>query len=97
MYGNLAIQEFSSKWVMVMLPYRGGGRAACSGGWGILMTHSDGLVTIQIIAFKYVMASVNHTDTTDIKNRSWQVCHTLRFYCFKTLIALKIKCFLNLA
>ncbi len=43
---------------MVMLPYRGGGgRAACSGGWGSLMTHSAGFVTTQSIAFKYVMAS----------------------------------------
>jgi hypothetical protein len=32
-YGKLTILKFSSKWVKVMLPYRGG-RAACSGGWG---------------------------------------------------------------
>ncbi len=28
----------------------GGGRAACSGGWGSLMTHSAGFVTTQSIA-----------------------------------------------
>jgi hypothetical protein len=33
-YGNLTILKFSFKWVKVMLPYTGGGRAACSGGWG---------------------------------------------------------------
>ncbi len=32
-YGNLTILEFSSKWVKVLLPYRGR-RAACSRGWG---------------------------------------------------------------
>jgi hypothetical protein len=35
-----------------LLPYRGG-RAACSWGWGgSLMTHSDGYVTTESIAFK---------------------------------------------
>ena len=33
-----------------------GGRAACSGGEGSLMTHSAGSVTTQCIAVKYVMA-----------------------------------------
>jgi hypothetical protein len=30
----LTIQEISFKWVNVMLSYKEGGRAACSGGWG---------------------------------------------------------------
>jgi hypothetical protein len=34
-----------------------GGRAACSGGGGSLMTHSAGSVDTQRKAFKYVMAS----------------------------------------
>ncbi len=54
------IQEFSFKWVKVMLPYKvaegclkgGGGR-----GGGIVMTHTAGSVTIQSIAFKYVIDS----------------------------------------
>jgi hypothetical protein len=32
-YGNLAIAEFLSKWVKVMLPYRGGGD--CCLLWGV--------------------------------------------------------------
>jgi hypothetical protein len=34
-----------------------GGRAASSGGWGSLMTHSGSSLTTQRKAFKYVMAS----------------------------------------
>ncbi len=49
-YGNLAILEFSSKWVKVLLPYTGEGGLHCSGGgWGggcSLMIHSAGSVTI---------------------------------------------------
>ncbi len=57
-YDNLTILEFSSKWVKVMLPYRGG-RAALPvvRGGRSLMTHSAGSVTILSIAFKYVTAS----------------------------------------
>ena len=56
-YGNLTILEFSSKWVMVMLPYREGGGLPVMGGGGSLMTHSAGSVTTQRKAFIYVMAS----------------------------------------
>ena len=49
-----------------MLPYREGGGLPAVGGGGSLMTHSAGSV-------------LNHTGTPDILNRSWQVCHTLRF------------------
>jgi hypothetical protein len=71
-----------------------GGRAACNGGGGSLMTHSAGFVTTQRKAFKYVnmLWLLNHTGTPDILNRSWQVCHTLTFTFLKTLIALKLKC-----
>jgi hypothetical protein len=55
-----------------------GGRAACSGSGGNLMTHSAGSVT-------------THTGTLDISNKSWQVCHALRFTFCKALIALKLK------
>jgi hypothetical protein len=82
------ILEFSSKWVKVMLPYREGGGLPVVGVGGSLMTHSAGSVTTQKKAFKYVMASKPYS-TPDISNRSWQVCHTLRFTFFKTLIALK--------
>jgi hypothetical protein len=34
-----------------------GGRAACSGGGGSLMTHSAGSLTTQRKEFKYVMAA----------------------------------------
>ncbi len=33
------------------------GWAACSGGWGNLMTHGAGSATTQSIALKYVIAS----------------------------------------
>jgi hypothetical protein len=82
-YGNLTILEYSSKWVKVMLPYREGGRDS-------LMTHGAGSVTTQRKAFKYVMASEPYRNTSYF-NRSWQVCHTLSFTFFKTLIALKLK------
>jgi hypothetical protein len=55
-YGNLTIQEFSFKWVKVMLPYKVGGGPVVGGG-GSVMTHTAGSVTTQRIAFKYVMAS----------------------------------------
>jgi hypothetical protein len=41
---------------------RGGG-AACCGNGGSLMTHGDGSVTTQSIAFKYVMASEPYRNT----------------------------------
>jgi hypothetical protein len=65
------------------------------GGGGSVMTHTAGSVTTQSIAFKYVMASEPYrvTGTPDNQNRRWQVCHTLKFPFFKTLIALKVKCF----
>jgi hypothetical protein len=47
--GNAAIQS--------------GGRAACCGGGGSVMTHTDGSVTTQSIAFKYVMASEPYGNT----------------------------------
>ncbi len=91
-YGNLTILEFFSKWVKVMLPYRAGGGLPVVGDGGSLMTHSASSVTTQKKAIKYVMASEPYWySTPDISNRSWQVCHTLRFTFFKTLIALKIK------
>jgi len=37
-YGNLTIQEFSFKWVKVMLPYKVGGLPI--GGGGSLMSHT---------------------------------------------------------
>jgi hypothetical protein len=35
----------------------GGGKVACRGGWGSLMTHCVASVTTQSTAFKYVMVS----------------------------------------
>ncbi len=89
-HGNLTILEFSSKWVKVMMPYREGGGLPVVGGGGSQMTHSAGSVATLRKAFKYVMAS-ELTGTPDISNRTWQVCHTLRFTFFKTLIAMKLK------
>ncbi len=51
--GNAAIQS--------------GGRAACSGGGGIVMTHTAGCVTTQSVAFKYVMASEPYRNTWYLK------------------------------
>ncbi len=51
------MQEFSVKWVKVMLPYKVGGVLPVVGGGGSAMTHTAGSVTSQSIAFKYVMAS----------------------------------------
>jgi hypothetical protein len=39
------------------------GRAAYSGGWGSLMTHTAGSVTMQSIAFKCVMAFEPYKNT----------------------------------
>jgi hypothetical protein len=89
-YGNLTILEFSYKWVKVMLPYREGGGLPVVGGGGSLMTHSAGSVTTQK-KHSNMWWLLNHTGTPDISNRTWQVCHTLRFTFFKTLIALKLK------
>ncbi len=62
--GNLTILEFSSKWVKVMLPYRGGGGGLpVLGGEESLMTHSAGSITIQSIALKQVMASDSYRYT----------------------------------
>jgi hypothetical protein len=47
--GNAAIQS--------------GGRAACSGGEGSVMTHTAGSVTTKSIAFKYVMAFEPYRNT----------------------------------
>ncbi len=44
-----------------------GGRAACSGGRGSVMTHTAGSVTTQSIAFKYVMASEPYRKTWYLK------------------------------
>jgi hypothetical protein len=51
-YGNLTIEEFSFKWVKVMLPYKVGGGLPVVGVGGIVMTHTAGSVTSQSIAFK---------------------------------------------
>jgi hypothetical protein len=56
-FEHKTIKEFSSKWVKVMLPYRGGGGLPTVGGGSSLMTNSADFVTTQSIAFKYVMAS----------------------------------------
>jgi hypothetical protein len=64
----------------------GGGGLPFVGGVGSLMTHSAGFVTTQSIAFKYVMASVPSRYTmAGLLN--------ITLYFFKTLIALKVKCF----
>jgi hypothetical protein len=63
MYGNLTIQEFSFKWVKVMLPYKVEGGLPVVGGGGSVMTHTAGSVTTQSIAFKYVMASEPYRNT----------------------------------
>jgi hypothetical protein len=39
-----------------MLPYKVGGGLPVEGGGGTVVTHTDGSVTTQSIAFKYVMA-----------------------------------------
>ncbi len=39
-YGNLTIQEFSFKWVKVMLLYKVGGGLPLVGGGGSVMTHT---------------------------------------------------------
>ncbi len=44
-----------------------GGRAACSGGGGSLMTHTTGSVSTQSIALKYVMASEPYRNTWYLK------------------------------
>ena len=44
-----------------------GGRAACSGGGGSLMTHSAGSVTTQRTALKHVMASEPYRYTWYLK------------------------------
>jgi hypothetical protein len=59
-------------------------------GWGggadDSMTRSAGSVTIQSITFKYMIAFEPYMYCIpDIYNRSWQVCHTLRFTFFKHL------------
>jgi hypothetical protein len=84
-YGNLTILEFSSKWVKVILLYRGGRLSVVRGG-GSLMTHRAGSVSTQSI-FSNMRWLLNHTGTPDIYNRLWQVSHTLR------LTFLKTKCF----
>jgi hypothetical protein len=89
-YGNLTILEFSSKWVKVLLPYREGGGLPVVGVGAVWW-----LIVLALITPKRKHSNMwwllNHTGTPDISNRSWQVCHTLRFTFFKTLIALKLE------
>jgi hypothetical protein len=51
--GNAAIQR--------------GGRVACSGGGGSVVTHTAGSVTTQSISFKYVMAFKPYRTTWYLK------------------------------
>jgi hypothetical protein len=52
MYGNLILQEFSFKWVKVMLAFKVGGGLPVAGGGGSVMTHTAFSVTTQSITFK---------------------------------------------
>ncbi len=61
-------------------------------GVGSLMNHGAGSVNSQSIELIYVMASEPYRYPWYLK-QSWQVCHTLRFTLYKTLIALKVKFF----
>ncbi len=62
-FGNFTIQEFSFKWMKVMLPYKVGGGLPVVGGGGSVLTHTAGSVTSHSIAFKYVMASEPYRNT----------------------------------
>jgi hypothetical protein len=66
-HGNLTTQEFSFKWVKVMLPYKVGGGLPVVGSEGGVMTHTAGSVNTQSIAFKYVMASEPYRNTLSLK------------------------------
>ncbi len=57
------MQEFSFKWVKVMLPYKVGGGLPIMGGGGSVMTHTAGSVTTRSIALKYVMAFEPYRNT----------------------------------
>jgi hypothetical protein len=67
MYGNFTIQEFSFKWVKVMLPYKVGGELPVVRGGGSVVTRTAGSVTTQSIAFKYVMAFKPYRTTRYLK------------------------------
>ncbi len=62
------------------------------GGWGSLMTHSAGSVTIQSTAFKYEMASEPYRYTRYLKKVMASLPY-VKIYFFKTLIVLKVKWF----
>jgi hypothetical protein len=61
------------------------GWAACSGGWGNLMTHGAGSATTQSIALKYVIAS---EPFNNLKQVIAGLPYIRIYYFFKTLIAM---------
>jgi hypothetical protein len=72
--------------------HRGGGLPVAGGG-GSLMTHSAGSVTTtQSIALKCVMASEPYRNTWYLKQVMAGLPY-IKIYLFKTLIAVKVKCF----
>jgi hypothetical protein len=88
--GNWTMLEFSSKWVKVMHAKQGGGRAACSGGWG----QFDG---------SQCWLCYHPKDRIQICEGYWTIqvhlifktCHDkfayIKIYFCKTLIAIKLK------
>ncbi len=69
-----------------------GGRAACSGGWGSVVTHTAGSVTTQSIAFKYVMASEPYRNTWYLKQVMAGLPY-IKIYCFKNTYSIESKMF----
>jgi hypothetical protein len=77
-----------------MLPYKVVGGLPIEGGGGSLMSHTAGSVTTQSIALKYVMAFEPYRNTWYLKQVVAGLLY-IKIYFFKTLKALKVKCFWN--
>jgi hypothetical protein len=86
------MQEFSFKWVKVMLPYKVWGGLPVVGGGGSVMTHTAGSVNTQSVAFKYMMASEPYRNTLYLKQVTAGLPY-IKIYFFKNTYSIVSKMF----